>query len=59
MANLPEPFARRILEAAIAEERSAEMLECLFDGGSVTVDAGTGQLVLLSGGQMSQLMGDG
>lgn len=36
---MSEEMARRILEAAIREGRCAEFMDCLFDGGSATVDA--------------------
>jgi len=53
MTSIPESFARRILELAIAEGRAAEMLECLFDGGSVTVDANSGRLCLMNTAQLT------
>jgi len=55
MTDIPESFARRILELAIAEGRAAETLECLFDGGSVTVDANSGRLCLVTAAQLRQL----
>jgi len=55
MTGIPESFARRILELAIAEGRAAEMLECLFDGGSVTVDASSGRLCLMNVSQLAAL----
>jgi hypothetical protein len=45
--NLPEDFSRLILQTAIVEERCAEMLSCLFQGGSVTVGP-DGKLMLVS-----------
>jgi len=53
MTDIPESFARQILELAIAESRAAEMLECLFDGGSVTVDANSGRLCLVNAAQLT------
>ena len=53
MTDIPESFARRILELAIAEGRAAEMLDCLFDGGSVTVDASSGRLCLMNAVQLT------
>jgi len=50
-----EAMARRILLAAIDENRCAELMDCLFDGGSATVDARTGKLVLISGGALRRL----
>lgn len=52
---MPEGFARAILMAAIKENRSAELLECLFDGGSATVDNGT--LVLATADMLDQFRG--
>lgn len=56
MNILPEGMAREIFEAAIAEDRCGELLGCLFEGGSATVDAGTGKLVLLYASQIQQLI---
>jgi hypothetical protein len=56
---LPEPVAQRILAQAIAEDRASEFLHCLFDGGSCTVDAVTGTLVLINGEQVKQLSSGG
>lgn len=53
-----EDVARRILEQAITEQRCAELLSCLFEGGSATIDAGSGRLVLVAGDQLSALLGD-
>lgn len=44
--TLNEGMAWRILVAAIGECRCAELLECLFEGGSCTVDP-AGHLVLI------------
>lgn len=51
---MDEATARRIFEAAITGQRCAETLECLFDGGSVTVDP-DGNLVLLRGDALADL----
>lgn len=40
-------MARRIFQAALAEDRAAELLNCLFEDGTATVDFGTGKLVLM------------
>lgn len=45
--SLTERMARHILESALREHRCAELLKCLFDGGSVTIDANTHELVLV------------
>lgn len=41
-----ESFARFVFQAAIAENRCAELWKCLTEGGSATVDASTRKLVL-------------
>ena len=41
-----ESFARSVFKAAIAENRCADLWECLTEGGSATVDAITRTLVL-------------
>lgn len=51
-----EAMATRILEAALRERRAAELLECLFEGGSATVNAVTGKLVLASAAQLRQMV---
>lgn len=43
---MSEAAAAGILRVAIKEGRAGEMLGCLFEGGSVTVDAETRKLVL-------------
>lgn len=55
MTQMSEELARRILQAAIDEGRCAEFAECLFDGGSATVDATTGKLVLVSGDGLASM----
>ena len=55
--RLPESLARAILQAALNEDRAAELLECLFEGGSATVDR-SGKLILASGSQLAGLMDD-
>lgn len=52
-----ELMARAILQQAITEGRAAEFIECLFDGGSATVDAKTGKLVLASADMLKQKEG--
>ena len=54
----PEYLARAIFQAAINEERCAELMDCLFDNGSATVDAKTGKLVLASEDMLRQMMGE-
>lgn len=55
MAGITEDYARRILLKAIAEDRAAELLNCLFDGGSVTLDAMTGNLSFASKDMLRQM----
>jgi len=55
---MPESIAAEICRAAIREERAAEFLTCLFDGGSATVDALTRKLILVTGEQLKQMGGD-
>lgn len=50
--------ARRILSQAISEDRCGEFMDCLFDGGSATVDATTGRLVLVSASVLSAMAGE-
>lgn len=51
-----EELARQIFQQAIAENRCAEVVQCMFDGGSVTIDA-SGQLAFISGEQVNALLG--
>lgn len=53
-----EAQAREILKQAIREDRCAELLECLFEGGSCTIDAKTGLLVLASADLLASLWND-
>lgn len=52
---LPESFAARIMVTAVKEGRAAELLACLFDGGSATVDP-DGRLCLASAAMLDDLM---
>ena len=45
--QIPEALAKKILQTAIDEQKASNLLHCLFEGGSVTVDAETGKLVLM------------
>lgn len=54
-SNVSEPLARRIFELAVQTGQSGKLLDLLFDGGSVTVDAQTGQLVMIPGEAMAQM----
>lgn len=53
--EIPEQFAAQIFQKAIADGRAAELLECLFDGGSVTIDSQTGDLVMVTVSMLAQL----
>jgi hypothetical protein len=55
-AMTPEPLARKIMETAIAEGRAGEMMDCLFSGGSCTLDRATGKLALISGDQLTEII---
>lgn len=48
-------LARQLFATAINEDRCGELLMCLFEGGSATVDHKTGQLVLATAEQLEQL----
>lgn len=52
-----EAMARLIFEQAIKEARCGELLTCLFEGGSATVQPGVG-LVLIGADAIAQLGGD-
>ena len=41
-------MGRAVFLRAIAEDRCGELLDCLFDGGSASIDARTGELVLVA-----------
>jgi hypothetical protein len=56
MSERDETLARAIFMQAIREERCAELLHCLFDGGSATVDAVTGKLVVVSSDQLAAMV---
>lgn len=52
--TITEPTAARIMQTAINEERAAELLDALLDGGSATVDP-TGHLVIISANMLADL----
>lgn len=54
--NALDVIAQRIFETAIASHRCGELLECLFDGGTATVDS-SGKLVLVSADNLLQMLG--
>jgi hypothetical protein len=51
----PEDFAAGIFRTAIAEGRAGELLDCLLEGGSCTVDPLTGKLMLATAEQIRGL----
>jgi hypothetical protein len=51
-------MAQAILTTAIAEQRCAEFLDCLFNGGSATVDHQTRKLVLIPGSALLLMASD-
>ncbi len=53
---ISEMLAKAILRAALNEGRSVELLECLFNGGSATIDATSGDLVLADADIIQQLV---
>lgn len=55
MSAFSEVAAAAILRTALAEERAGELMDCLFDGGSATVDAVTGELVLVGPEQLAAM----
>lgn len=52
-----ETIAKMILVTAIQEERCGDFLDCLFDGGSATVDH-KGHLVLIDGKTLARTTDD-
>jgi hypothetical protein len=50
-------MAEAICTRALVEGRCAELLEVIFAGGSATVDAATGNLVLVSAEQLRAMAG--
>lgn len=53
-----DPMAERIFRIALEDRRCGELLECLFDGGSATVDT-HGRLILASAAALASLRGGG
>lgn len=52
MVTDDERVATHLFLTAIRDGQAAELLTCLFDGGSATVDLRTGKLVMLSKEQL-------
>lgn len=57
MTHSLDAVARRIFTVALETDECGAVLECLFDGGSVTIDAGTGRLVYVAGMDLSGMIG--
>ena len=53
---IPETVAKQIFEAAIREERCAELLATLFDGGSAAVNP-DGSLTIIDDVQLRGFLG--
>jgi hypothetical protein len=56
--KVSESVARLIFETAIAENRASDLLHCLFNGGTATVDVETHKLVLMTGDMLQALLHD-
>lgn len=56
MSNALDMMARLIFEAALAGDRCGELLECLLEGGSATVDP-DGQLILVDADTLRKMGG--
>lgn len=52
---IPEHVAKVIVRAALKEGRCGELLTCLIDGGSATIDATSGDLILADSEIIRQL----
>ena len=57
MQPISEDFAAAIFFKAITEKKAAELLGLLFEGGSVTLDASTGDLVMISADLLDEMLG--
>lgn len=58
MDYISETLAKTILQAAINENKASTLLGCLFEGGTATVDAQSGKLVLMSANMLQALCHD-
>ncbi len=56
--RVSETVAKTILQTAVDEERASDLLHCLFEGGTATVDVETGRLVLITANMLQALMQD-
>ncbi len=57
MTDVVESLAKYLFQTAIAEGRCADLLDCLWAGGSATVDHSTGKLVFVTSEQLAELAG--
>ena len=58
MAEHPmERLAVNLFQTAINRGQAGELLECLFDGGSATIDPVTGEIVMVTEDLLNQMMG--
>ena len=55
---VPERIARAILSAAIQEQRCGELMDCLMDGGTATVDIANGTLSLIDSNVIQSFLDD-
>ena len=53
--NALDGFARRLFQKALDEDCAGKLLDHLFEGGGVTIDAKTGEIVYLPADQIAQL----
>ena len=54
MSYIPEQYAQAILTKAISENKASELLETLFDGGSVTLTPAN-ELIIISSDIIQQM----
>lgn len=54
MAQALDVVARRVFTLALRDNRCGELLAHLFDGGGVTIDALTGEMILLPADLLAQ-----
>lgn len=58
MSHQLDAIAAVIFTVALRDHQAGELLECLFDGGTATVDRITGRLVMLPGNLLQQMTDD-
>lgn len=57
MTHELDDLARAIFTTALSTDRAGELLECLFEGGSATINR-SGQLILASAAVIAQFAHD-